>query len=135
MAINKGIVDIKGKIWGLSFYKLNGKSVVRASYGPDKERIMSNSSYSRMRENMSEFGGASYIAKVFRTCFAGVINVFSESYVSARLTAIMKTVNKLSSGKRGERAFEFSLYKENLIGFEFNSLSPFDASFLYSDYI
>jgi hypothetical protein len=133
MAKNESIIKLKGNIGGLSFYESGGENIVKMSNGPDKERLMSDPAYKRTRENMQEFGGAAKCGKAFRTLYAEVIKTMGETYLAGRLTGLMKKINSMGTGARGERSFEFTNFKELFIGFEFNRVDTFSSAF-YAPY-
>jgi hypothetical protein len=138
MAKQKGILKIKGSLGGLTFYEKNGENIVRITGGVDKERIKNDPAYKRTRENMSEFGASAKVGKALRMGLANVIKLMGESSLVGRITGLMKRINSLGSGNRGQRSFEILTNKEVLIGFNLKkSLSlgsifyaPFDAPVL-----
>jgi hypothetical protein len=129
MAKTSSIIKIRGSLGGMTFYEQDGVELVRETGGVDKERIMKDPAYKRTRENMKEFGGAAKIGKEFRIIFSEVIKTMGESLIAGRITGLMKKVNSLSSGERGKRSFEFSLYSDQLKGLEFNRKDPFGTVF------
>ena len=106
MAQNKSLIRLKGSIGGMSFYEQNGNNLVKMATGPDKDKIMSDPAYKRTRENMSEFGGSAKVGKALRKAFAEVIKNMGETYITGRITGLMKQINSLGAGNRGERTFE-----------------------------
>lgn len=133
MAKQKGFIKLKGSLGGLTFYESDGKSVVRTTEGVDKERIERDPAFRRTRENMSEFGGAAKVGKAFRMGFSNIIKSMSDSTIVARLTGIMKRINSVGPGNRGQRSFLIFPNKELLEGFEFNKQAPL-ASIFYAPY-
>ncbi len=129
MAKNIGLIKLKGSLGGMSFYEDGGKNIVKMANGPDKEKIMTDPAYRRTRENMVEFGGAAKVGKAFRSGFGEVAKTMGERYLSSRVTGLMKRINSFGSGKRGERSFEFSNYKDLLKKFEFNRTATFGTTF------
>ncbi len=129
MAKQKGFIKLKGSLGGLTFYKNNGKDLIRTTGGIDKSRIEKDPAFKRTRENMSEFGGAASVGKALRQGYASIIKSMSDSSVTGRLTGIMKRINSLGAGKRGQRIFEILTNKAVLEGFEFNKAAPLDAIF------
>ena len=120
MAEQKGIIRIKGKIGDLSFYRGDGKDLVKTPGGATKEQIMSQPEFARLRENMSEFGGAAHIGKAFRGALGEVLPVMKGKFFSARVTGMFSKLGKLGAGVRGERAFEIVTNSYILTGFNFN---------------
>ena len=129
MAKQKGIIRIKGSMGGLTFYEKDGKALVKMTGGVDKQKIMTDPAFKRTRENMSEFGGAAKVGKSLRMGFASIINNMRGGYLASRLTGIMKRINTVGSGVRGQRNFEILPNKTLLENFEFNTNSPLDAVF------
>ncbi|WP_282134427.1 hypothetical protein [Seonamhaeicola maritimus] len=78
---------------------------------------------------MSEFGGAAKAGKALREAFSGVVKLMSDTYFSARINALMKRVNSMSAGTRGERAFEIVGHSDMFRGLEFNLKTPLDSQF------
>jgi len=133
MAKQKSFIKLKGSLGGLTFYENQGNDVVRTTGGVEKERIMSDAAFIRTRENMMEFGASATVGKALRMGFANIIRSMADSYVSSRITGIMKRINSVGPGIRGERDFEILNNKNLIEGFEFNKKSPFDAIF-YAPY-
>ncbi len=106
MAYQKGIIRIKGKVGGLSFYENNGKDLVKTPSGVSKEKIEKDPAFKRTRENMSEFGGSAHVAKAFRVCIAELITIFGGRNVVARLTKLFRAVCENGAGVRGARGIE-----------------------------
>lgn len=129
MAKQKGIIKIKGSMGGLTFYEKDGKSFVKMSGGVDKQKIMTDPAFKRTRENMSEFGGAAKVGKSLRMGYISIINNMRGGYLASRLTGVMKRINTVGTGIRGQRSFEILPNKVLLEGFEFNTNSPLDAVF------
>lgn len=127
MANQSGLIRIKGSLDGLSFYGKNGQYVRRAG-GVEKARIMNSPNYQRLRENMSEFGGAATAAKSFRMAVAGMKAKWDKSF-TGRSTGMMKQVTSAGTGLRGTRNIEI-LAQEHLIrGFEFSKSKNFRGIF------
>jgi hypothetical protein len=129
MAKQKGILKIKGSLGGLTFYEKDGENIVRTTGGVDKERIKNDPAYKRTRENMSEFGASAKVGKALRMGLANVIKLMGESSLVGRLTGLMKKINTLGSGDRGQRSFEILTNKEVLTGFELKKSISFGSIF------
>lgn len=129
MAKQKGFIKLKGSLGGLTFYDQDGKSLVKTTSGIDKQRIESDPSFKRTRENMSEFGGAAKVGKSLRMGFANIIKKMGKTNVVGRIVRIMKRINSIGPGLRGQRVFEILPNKVLLDGFEFNLDAPLDAIF------
>ncbi len=63
MARNVGIVHVHGTIGGLTFYKMEGKQIVRRKTSLDKKRIKTDPAFENSRKCSAVFGVASTIAK------------------------------------------------------------------------
>jgi len=133
MAKQNSFIKIKGSLGGLTFYEKDGKSLVRVTNGVDKKRIESDPAFKRTRENMAEFGASATIGKALRIGFASIIKTMAGTNIVGRIVKIMKRINSVGAGLRGQRNFEFLPNKVLLEGFEFNLTAPLDAIF-YAPY-
>lgn len=129
MAKQKGFIKVKGSLGGLTFYSANKEELIRTTGSIDKSRIEKDPKFKRTRENMSEFGGAAKVGKALRTGFSSIIKGMSDSTAVGRITGMMKKVNALGTGVRGQRAFEILNNKDVIEGFEFNKLEHFESIF------
>ncbi|WCO03168.1 hypothetical protein [Psychroserpens ponticola] len=129
MAKQKGFIRLKGSLGGLTFYKNNGNDLIRTTGGVDKNRIKNDPAFKRTRENMSEFGASATVGKALRMGFANIIKTMSDNSIVGRITGLMKKINSVGTGIRGQRAFEIMPNKILLEGFEFNKTMPLDAIF------
>lgn len=129
MAKQKGFIKLQGSLGGLTFYQSKGEDIVKTTSGVTKSRILNDPSFKRTRENMSEFGGSAKVGKAFRIGFANIIKSMSDSTLVGRVTGLMKRINSVGPGVRGQRAFEILNNKILLEGFEFNKQNPLDAIF------
>jgi hypothetical protein len=129
MAIQNSFIKIKGELGGLTFYERNGKTLVKTTTSVDKERIMNDPNYRRTRENMQEFGASATLGKAFRLGFAGISKEVRTLSITGRVTGMMKRINRIGSGNRGERSFEILPNKQILEGFDFNRKLPLDNVF------
>lgn len=136
MAKQNGIIRIKGKIGGMSFYESNGTDFVRENTSLSKEQIMKDPAFQRTRENMVEFAGAATAGKSLRLALAGVLRSMTGRNTVGRITQLMKKVNTFGTGIRGQRDFDFGINAQLLQGFEFVKITPltsvFSAPFTYS---
>lgn len=133
MAKNKSFIKLEGTLDGLTFYQKDGESFVKTKGGVSRDRILNDQNYKRTRENMQEFSGCAKAGKAVREAFATVVKLMGDSYISSRLTGVMKKINKNGTGLRGEREIDIVSNKEQLIGFEFNPKDPFTSKF-YAPY-
>jgi len=95
----------------------------------DKKRIATDPAFKRTRENMAEFGGSAKVGKSLRLGFVSIINSMAGVGTVGRITGLMKRINSVGPGLRGQRTFEILPNKVLLEGFEFNLKSPLDAVF------
>ncbi|GAA3788784.1 hypothetical protein GCM10022271_21660 [Corallibacter vietnamensis] len=133
MAKNNSFIKLDGTLDGLTFYRQNGESFVKTQSKISKNRIMKDPSFKRTRENMIEFAGASKAGKAFRDGFASMVKLMGDAYISARLSGVMKLINSVGVGKRGERDIDIVLHHAMLRGFEFNKKLPLKSIF-YAPY-
>jgi len=104
MAIQKGIITLKGRIGDLSFYKTIDGFVVRRKGGPSAEQIKHGARFVRTRENISEFGRASQYAKLLRLAFQELLKYSADARMTSRLTSTMLSAIKADPvGIRGKR--------------------------------
>jgi len=135
MAIQDSFIKIKGSLGGLTFYEKDGKSLIKTTSGVSKERIMTDPKYKRTRENMMEFGASAKIGKSFRAGFITTNKIVGDVSLTGRVTGLMKQINKVGTGVRGQRSFDIMANKSLIEGFEFqknlklNSIffAPYDS--------
>jgi hypothetical protein len=123
------LIKLKGTIGGISFYKSKGMNLARMANGPSKERIATDSSFQRTRENNAEFGGSILVAKALRIGLSAVLHNKSDSSVAGRLTRSFKEILNKGTGVRGQRDVRLSANKTMLEGFEFDELNGFSGQF------
>jgi len=128
MSIQVGLVKLKGKMDGISFFQSGGKHVARMANGPDKKRILTDKRYARTRENNAEFGGCAKAAAAFRSAVRPVLNL-ADNRITSRLISIFKEINLLEPGVRGQRSILLSQHREQLINFDFDINLPVSALF------
>lgn len=118
MSKQKGLIKLVGSIGGVSFYNSEGQYLARMAGGPSKERIETDPSFARTRENNAEFGGSAKVGKAFRTAFSGVLQTMAGSRLVAQLTKLFKSINLKGVGRRGKRPIVLSANKEMLSGLD-----------------
>lgn len=121
MARNSSFVKLEGTLDNLTFYRQNGQDFVKGRSNISKKRIMKDPAFKRTRENMAEFGACAHVASLVREAFAGVVKTMSDSYMTSRMIALLKRINKNGAGLRGERAISLTDNSEQFKGFEFNA--------------
>ena len=127
MAIQKGSINLEGKIGNLSFYKSSGLQQVRQHSGVSKARIAKDPRYARTRENNVEFGRASSAAKLIRMGVRLALGerypIFEDATVVNRLTPRLTSIIRADAEHdRGNRR----VLPENLpllYGFSFNAVA------------
>jgi len=115
--VKQNIFKIKGKIAGLSFYKINGKDVVRKSYGPTAQIIKTNPNYSTVNNNNKEFAGATQLSKAIREGLGSIGKEFQDAYMASRLTGVCRTIISNGKGDFGEREANLKANQDKIIGF------------------
>jgi hypothetical protein len=130
MAIQKGIVKIKGNIGGLSFFQRNGKDLIRISYGPSKTKVANDPAFIRTKENNQEFSGAAIAGKAARRGLIANFDEMADYLVVSRMLKLCKEIISKGTGLRGQRSFAPSAFKESLLKFIFKQSISFDSIFL-----
>ena len=131
MGRQEGIIQLRGRVGNVSFFKTKeGDFMARKSNGIDGERIKTDRSYRRTRENMAEFARACVASKLLRTALRSSVLFLGDGRVSNRLTgAMMRVLKADTSSKRGER----NLVNGDpglLQGFQFNRHADLTKTFL-----
>jgi len=129
MARQVGIIKIKGKIGDISFYQTKDGFLVREKGGVSGERIKSDPSFERTRENGAEFGRAGRASKVLRKSLRELLMLASDPRITSRLTKEMMRVLKAdTTSARGSRTVDKGGLAL-LTGFEFNIDGQVNQSF------
>ncbi|MFP5041646.1 hypothetical protein [Parasediminibacterium sp. JCM 36343] len=130
MSKQSGLIKLEGTIGGIAFYQSNGEHLARIANGPSKERIATDASFVRTRENNTEFGGSASMGKAFRLAFASVVQTSADKLLASRLTAIFRDIcNKDTTGVRGQRSILLSANPNNLVNFDFDPSISLTAIF------
>lgn len=129
MAKQTGFVRLTGKLGELSFYESEGVGMVRRVGDIDGKKFLRNPEFRRMRENMSEFGASSMVAKRLRMGLHAVKGLFGGRSTSGRLNGVMRLIVDKGSGECGKRSLDIAANRDLLKGFEFNDRHCFDAFF------
>ncbi|MEZ4858415.1 MAG: hypothetical protein R2781_06350 [Flavobacteriaceae bacterium] len=130
MAKQKSFVKFKGTMDDLTFYIRKGRYLVRKKGGVDRERILNDPNYERVRENMSEFAAASKVATTFRKSLNSLIKQLGGTTVQARLMRIFRKIINKGAGKAGQRAITLLPNKLLFTDFQFNEEKRFDSIFV-----
>jgi hypothetical protein len=115
-----GLVKLDGRLGDVSFYSQNGVHRARLAKGIKKGRILTDPSFERTRENISEFQGLAMAVKSFGTSIQKVSN-FKDRDRSTRLRKVFRTIMKRADALRGQRPVLISQNRDLLQGFELKS--------------
>lgn len=127
MAKNKSYLKFEGTLDGLTYYDQKGQSLVKTKTSLNKSRIYNDPKFKTTRQNMTEFGGCAQAGKAFRKAFAGLVGIMGDTYLSARVSAMMKQVNLNTPGLRGRRNIDLVSNSDLLVDFSFNPKDSLDA--------
>ncbi|HEY8918757.1 MAG TPA: hypothetical protein VIM87_20075 [Chitinophaga sp.] len=133
MSKQDGLLQFKGAIENLSFYKTKRGYAVRKRAGVSGARISKDPAFQRTRENGQEFGRAGKAGKLLRSAFRNMINNIADTGATPRLTKeFLKVVKADATSDRGLRnVIDGEIgFIEN---FEFNMDSSMDRS-LYAPF-
>lgn len=120
MAQQDGFILIKGTLGKLSFYKSKDGHMVRQKGGVSAERIASDPTFQRTRENGAEFGRAGKAGKLLRNAIRSLLLNTADARMVSRLTREMiKVIQADSTNPRGLRNV-IDGEAELLQNFEFN---------------
>lgn len=130
MSKQTGLLRMKGKIGGVSFYKSGGVDLARVANGPSKEKISKDPNFVRTRENNSEFGGCAAVVKALRLAIGEAkISHADAGKAIQRLMPIFKRINLSGTGSRGQRSIDLVSHGVLLENFEFNEHASFASVF------
>ncbi|ABG60184.1 hypothetical protein [Cytophaga hutchinsonii] len=121
--------DFEGSLGGLSFYKRNGKTVVRKKGGPSAEQIKHSKSCQAIRDSNQEFGGASHVCAQIRRGIGKYWKEYSDMNLIGNLTGVLKKIIHAGKGARGIRVLDIAAHRQRLEGFEFNADCAFESRF------
>jgi len=127
MAKNKSYLKFEGTLDGLTFYDQKGQKLVKTKTSLNKSRIYTDPKFRVTRQNMSEFAGCAKAGRAFRKAFSSLIGIMGDSYITARLSAIMKRINLNSPGLRGRRDIDSVTNAKQLIDCRFKPADSFEA--------
>lgn len=124
------IKDLFGNNTKYITYKLNGKTVIRRSSAPSKERINSDPAYHNVKMNNQEFAAATALSKAIRNPhIEPVYKDFKDTYMAGRLTGVCRKIIQQAAGELGKREACIATYGKPLINFPFNKQRPLGYSF------
>lgn len=129
MAKQDSILEIKGSIGKLSFYKTADGHFVRKKTSVDPKRLATSPRYARTREAMAQFGTAGAAGKLVRRALDPIAQFTSDRKVVSRLTTKMVEVVKADKiNPRGKKNV-IDGETELLTGFEFNTVGQLGTTF------
>ncbi len=122
MAKTSSLVDLRGKIGDIVFFKRGGKIFARKAAGSNLNAFRSSSNFVRVRENASEFAALTRLAAAVRKMTASVEpSAVSKLNIQSRLTHLLSPLRFLDTvSVRGKRSFALSRKPELLVGFDWN---------------
>ena len=122
---------------GIRVYRIKNvdRDIVALKGGPTRQQVRESESYQTLRENQSEFGAASKLAKSLRHSFKPETAEICGPYVSGKLTALIRNIIQTSEGEKGRRPILISQNKANFIGFDFDSGKEFHDVFRAKYYL
>ncbi|MEP6735685.1 MAG: hypothetical protein ABJA70_09215 [Chryseolinea sp.] len=120
MGMQDGLIQLKGRVGNVTFYKTKEGYAARKSSGVDGNKIRNNPSYARTRENMAEFQQAMKATKIFRAAFADAVKVIGDGGLARRLSSLLSRLLRQDTvNTRGARVI-LPITTGALQGFEFN---------------
>ncbi len=134
MAKNNSYLKFEGSLGGLTYYEKDGKSLVKVQSRISKSRIERDPAFKRTRENMMEFGAAAKVSKALREALSTVVKTMGDTYLSSRLTGVIRRIVSNGTGLRGKRNIDIIANADLLEGFELNKTDTLSSQFfaLYS---
>jgi hypothetical protein len=134
MAKQDSFIKIKGTLDGLTFYKSKDGHLVRRKGGVSRERIMTEASFVRTRENIAEFGLTAHSGRLLRSSIGAMLLRAKDPRMSSRMLSVLSKIRKFDGfSARGHRTVSEGLLtpggKALLKGFDFNNLAKFQSVF------
>ncbi|THU34949.1 hypothetical protein FAM09_23455 [Niastella caeni] len=130
MAKQESIIEIKGTIGKLSFYKTEDGYMIRKKTSLSKERIAKDPAYARTRETMDMFAKAGAAGKLLRDALRPIAVNTSDSRVISRLSKQMTKVIKADSTNPRGKKNVLDGETELLTGFEFNARGKLSSTLI-----
>lgn len=129
MAKNNSYLKFEGSLGGLTYYEKDGKSLVKVQSRISKSRIERDPAFKRTRENMMEFGASAKASKALRDALGSVVKLMGDTYMSSRMTGIMRKIVSNGTGLRGQRSINILTNTDLLEGFELNKNDVLSSQF------
>ena len=128
MARQKSLLKVEGTLDELTFYKSGDRYLVRTKGGIDGNRIKTDPSFARTRENIAEFRNVSKAGKVLRDVFKPIVGGSADSELISRMVKVLSEIKNLdTTSQRGFRKVGIGLNtlegQKVLLGFSYNSRS------------
>ena len=115
------VISHSGSVGDVTFYKLNGKTVVRRKSGPSRKQAKHGEQFALSRRYSSEFGGRGRATKYILKALTPLRKVVNYN-IAAALHRPLKTMQELDkSNALGERAIRFSRHPDLLLGLVLNA--------------
>lgn len=121
-----------GKLGNTVSYKLEGNDVCRGIGKLSKEEYHERESFEGARKNWTEFGMASGTAKLLRHSLKPEMQEWCGSYISGRLTGVLRRIIFLGKGEESKRSLE-TAHLHLLQGLALNRQKPKQAFLCTSD--
>jgi hypothetical protein len=129
MAKQRGVFKAQGLLDEFSFYESADGFLIRKKGGVNAERIATDPSFERVRENMQEFSRAGRAAKIVRNSVRPLLQYSKDRLLISRLlTTMMKVVKSDPVSERGKRNViqgDLTLME----GFEFSRTAKMSENF------
>ncbi|MEJ1240288.1 hypothetical protein WBG78_19255 [Chryseolinea sp. T2] len=123
MATQDGIIQLKGRVGNISFYKTKDGYAARKASGVDGVKVKNDDRFVRTRENMKEFEQASKATMAFRAAFAHDVKIAGDGGLARRLTSLFhKLLRQDAVNGRGSRQV-LPVTTKALEGLQFNDAS------------
>jgi len=133
MARQKGIIKIEGTLGDITFQKTQDGYIAKEKTSLNGNRIATDASFQRTRENGAEFGRAGKAGKVLRNAIRTLLQNAKDKRVTSRLTGeMMKVIKADTTSNRGMRNV-IDGEAELLEGFDFNVNAKLGTT-LYAPY-
>jgi hypothetical protein len=127
MARQRGLIKIEGTMGDMTFVKTQDGFLVKEKTTINGNRIRTEDSFIRTRENYTEFGRAAKAGKVLREAIRPVLKYAKDPRVTSRLTKqMMKVVKADATSTRGQRNV-LDGETELLQDFQFNNNSSLSS--------
>lgn len=123
MGLQDGLIQLKGRVGNISFYKTKNGYAARKAAGIDGNRVKNDPNFIRTRENMAEFQETMKATKIVRAAFAESVKAIGDGTLSQRLSSLLgKLVRQDTVNVRGARTV-LPATTGALEGFEFNRVT------------